>query len=354
MIEKINITGYKSIKQMNLDLKSINILIGANGSGKSNFISYFKLVDNLFEQRLHNYTMQHNAEDLMFFGLKHTQDIKSEINCKDSKYSFSLQPRANGSLFLAEEACCNTNGEIVYHKRNVDESELQNQDSAAVHILRNHLQGFKYYHFHDTSETSPLRMKSFLEDNRSLAKDGANLPSILYLLNVKYPKSFRRLEMIVQSVMPYFEKFVLEPSLLDSQKIELQWIDKNTPDKYFSARDLSDGSIRFIALATLLMQPNLPELIIIDEPELGLHPLAISKLSGLIRSASSRGCQIIVATQSAELISNFDVEDIITVDKTKGASNFNHIDKASLEKWLQEYTLGELWNKSVINGQSKG
>lgn len=351
MIENIKITGYKSIKQISLDLNTINIFIGANGSGKSNFISYFKLVDNLFEQRLHNYTMQHNAEDLMFFGLKHTQKIKSEINCKDSKYSFSLQPRANGSLFLSEEACQNRNGETVYLRHNAEESELQSQESEVAQTMCHHLKEFKYYHFHDTSETSPLRMKSYLEDNRALAKDGANLPSILYLLKKKHAKSFRRLEMVVQSVMPYFDKFCLEPSLLDSQRIELQWIDKNSPDKYFSARDLSDGSIRFIALATLLMQPKLPELIIIDEPELGLHPLAISKLSGLIRSASSRGCQIIVATQSAELISNFEVEDIITVDKKNGASNFKHLDKTNMDKWLQEYTLGELWNKSIINGQ---
>ena len=151
--------------------------------------------------------------------------------------------------------------------------------------------------------------------------------------------------------MPYFEKFYLEPSLLDSQKIELQWIDKNSPDKYFSSRDLSDGSIRFIALATLLTQPKLPELIIIDEPELGLHPLAISKLCGLIRSASCRGCQIIVATQSAELISHFNVEDIITVDKVDGASIFKHLHEEDLRKWLQEYSLGELWNKSIISGQ---
>lgn len=353
MIENISIAGYKSIKQMSLDLKPINILIGANGSGKSNFISYFKLVDSIFLQRLHFYTMQHNAEDLMYFGLKHTQEIKSEIKCRDSKYSFSLHPRANGSLFLTEESCFNENGQLAFQKINADESELQKQDAETTLIMCNHLQECKYYHFHDTSETSPLRMKSYLEDNRSLAKDGANLASILYLLKEKHAKSFKRLELVLQSVMPYFERFYLEPSLLDSTKIELQWIDKNAPDKYFSARDLSDGSIRFIALATLLMQPKLPELIIIDEPELGLHPLAISKLSGLIRSASSRGSQIIIATQSAELISNFDVEDIVTVDKANGASAFKRLNKKELDVWLREYSLGELWNKSIINGQPK-
>lgn len=350
MIENISITGYKSIKQMSLNLKPINIFIGANGSGKSNFISFFKLVDNLFEQRLNNYTMIHDADELMLWGSEHTNEIKSEINCKDSKYSFSLRPGANRSLFLAEERCYNRNGEIIYQRHDTEESELQEQDSEIANIMCNHLQGFKYYHFHDTSETSPLRMKSSLEDNRSLAKDGANLPSILYLLKVKHVHSFRRLELIIQSAIPDFERFYLEPSPLGSQKIELQWNDRNLPDKYFTARDLSDGSIRFIALATLLMQPKLPELIIIDEPEIGLHPHAISKLAGMIHSASNRGCQIILATQSTDLIDNFEADNIITVDKREGVSIFKCLAKEDFEQCPKDYSLGELWGKGLING----
>lgn len=134
-------------------------------------------------------------------------------------------------------------------------------------------------------------------------------------------------------------------------KIELAWNDINAPDKYFSANDLSDGSIRFMALATLLMQPLLPKVIIIDEPELGLHPVAITKLSGLIKSAAARGCQVIISTQSVNLISNFEAEDVITVDRQNGQSVFNRLNSKELEKWLNDYSLGDLWTKSIINGQ---
>lgn len=354
MIESIYISGYKSIREMDLQLKPINILIGANGSGKSNFISYFKLVDSIQEQRLHNYTMKNNAEDLVYFGTKHTQEIHSSIVCNDSQYSFCLQPRANGSMFIAEEKYSNgkEKGKMSFYT-NLDESRILDSITPVSPQLKNHLKGFKTYHFHDTSETSTMRLKSQIDDNHGLSKDGGNLASILYLLKETNPLVFKRIEMVIRSVMPYFEKFILTPSPLDPTKIAMQWSDKNSPDKYFSAKDLSDGSIRFIALATLLMQPSLPELIIIDEPELGLHPHAISKLAGLIRSASQRNCQIIIASQSADLISNFEATEIITVDKKDGASIFSHLNEKELSKWLEDYSLGELWSKSIINGQPR-
>lgn len=325
MIKKISIEGYKSIKKMELELQSINVLIGANGSGKSNFISYFQLVHNLYEQRLCNYTMQNNAEDLVYFGLKHTQEISSVIDCEESQYSFVLQPRANGSMFVAEEECKDIKGNVIFDHHNEDESILANMTSPVAIKMADHMKGFKYYHFHDTSKASPLRTKADIEDNLTLSTDGNNLAAILYLIKSKYSKTYKRIEMVIRSIMPYFDKFNLQPSQLDTEKIELRWVDVNSPDKYFSARDLSDGSIRFIALATLLMQPCLPELIIIDEPELGLHPQAIEKLSGLIRSAAERGCQIIIATQSADLLSNFDASCIITVDKHQGQSEFSRL-----------------------------
>lgn len=336
---------------MELELQDINILIGANGSGKSNFISYFQLVHNLYEQRLCNYTMQNNAEDLVYFGLKHTQEISSVIDCEESQYSFVLQPRNNGSMFVAEEQCKDQNGNIIFNHSNEDESYLANSTSPIVTKMADHIKGFKYYHFHDTSKTSPLRTKADIEDNLMLSTDGTNLAAMLYLIKTKHNKTYKRIEMVIRSIMPYFDKFNLQPSQLDPEKIELRWIDANSPDKYFSARDLSDGSIRFIALATLLMQPSLPELIIIDEPELGLHPQAIEKLSGLIRSAAERGCQIVIATQSADLLNYFDASSIITVDKQQGESTFSRLDANRLHAWLEEYSLGELWNKSIIKGQ---
>ena len=233
---------------------------------------------------------------------------------------------------------------------NIDESQIKDSTTFRDKWLRAYLDSYKIYHFHDTSEGAPLRTEAVLNDTRILRTDGGNLPAFLYMLQQQNPKTLKRLEMIIQSVMPYFERFDLHP-LPSGDKIELVWNDVNAPDKYFSANDLSDGSIRFMALATLLMQPVLPKVIIIDEPELGLHPVAITKLSGLIKSAAARGCQIIISTQSVNLISNFEAEDVITVDRQNGQSVFNRLDSKELEKWLNDYSLGDLWTKSIINGQ---
>lgn len=339
MLERIIIDGYKSIKHIDLSLRPVNIFIGSNGVGKTNFISFFQLVNNIYEQRLQNYTMQNRAESLLHYGLKHTKQIKASLQLSVNTYSLVLQPRDNGSMFLAEE------NDGTYHIENEPESHIK--DSARE---GSELGGFRIYHFHDTSTGSPLRSDADINDNRMLKADGGNLPAFLYLMQQKYPKTLKRIEMTIHSVMPYFERFDLQP-LPFGDKINLVWNDVNAPDKYFSANDLSDGSIRFMALATLLMQPVLPKVIIIDEPELGLHPVAIIKLSGLIKSAAARGCQIIISTQSVNLISNFEAEDIITVDRHNGQSVFNRLDSKQLEKWLNDYSLGDLWTMSIINGQ---
>lgn len=348
MLDNIKITGYKSIKDLNLDLKPINILIGSNGVGKTNFISFFKLVNNIYEQRLQNYTMQNRADGLLYYGIKKTKKITGYLAFARNAYSFTLQPRDNGSMFIAQESSWYEG--TAYGYSNVDESCIKKSTTYRDTWLRSYLQSYKIYHFHDTSKGAPLRSAAEVNDNRILKEDGGNLPAYLYLLQQKYPKTLRRIELVIQSVMPYFERFDLAPQELDN-KIELVWNDIENPDKYFAANDLSDGSIRFIALATLLLQPALPSVIIIDEPELGLHPVAITKLAGMIKSAAARGCQMIISTQSVNLISQFDPEDIITVDRKDGQSIFNRLDKNALESWLENYSLGELWTKSVINGQ---
>lgn len=345
MLERIIIDGYKSIKHMDLSLRPINIFIGSNGVGKTNFISFFRLVNNIYEQRLQNYTMQYRAESLLHYGLKHTKKIEGFLQFTENTYSFGLQPTDNGSMFMAKEESHYNKG--IFLIENQPESHIKDA-SIIGHV--NNLSQFKIYHFHDTSVGSPLRSDADVNDNRILKSNGGNLPAFLYLMQQQYPKTLKRIEMTIRSVMPYFERFDLQP-LPFGDKINLTWNDINAPDKYFSANDLSDGSIRFMALATLLMQPVLPKVIIIDEPELGLHPVAITKLSGLIKSAAARGCQVIISTQSVNLISDFEAEDIITVDRQNGQSVFNRLDSKELEKWLNDYSLGDLWTKSIINGQ---
>ena len=349
MLSRVIIDGYKSIQHTDVELRPINILIGSNGVGKTNFISFFKLINIIYEQRLHNYTMQNSAERLFHYGLKQTSELKGYLAFGDNAYEVRLQARDNGSLFIAEERSYYQSSS--FNVSNIDESQIKNSSTYRDRWLRDYLQSYKIFHFHDTSKGAPLRSSANINDNRYLKTDGSNLPAFLFMLQEKYPKTLRRIELTIRSVMPYFGNFSLAPSLLDESQINLQWSDIENNEKYFDANDLSDGSIRFIALATLLLQPILPKVIIIDEPELGLHPTAIVKLAGMIKSVASRGCQIIVSTQSVNLINNFDAEDIITVDRKDKQSTFNRLNSETLQSWLADYSLGELWTKSVINGQ---
>lgn len=349
MLNRVIIDGYKSIQHTDVELRPINILIGSNGVGKTNFISFFKLINIIYEQRLHNYTMQNSAERLFHYGLKQTSELKGYLAFGDNAYEVRLQARDNGSLFIAEERSYYQSSS--FNISNIDESQIKNSSTYRDRWLRDYLQSYKIFHFHDTSKGAPLRSSANINDNRYLKTDGSNLPAFLFMLQEKYPKTLRRIELIIRSVMPYFGNFSLAPSLLDESQINLQWSDIENNEKYFDANDLSDGSIRFIALATLLLQPTLPKVIIIDEPELGLHPTAIVKLAGMIKSVASRGCQIIVSTQSVNLINNFDAEDIITVDRKDKQSTFNRLNNDTLQHWLNDYSLGELWTKSIINGQ---
>ena len=353
MLKEINIEGFKSIKELNLSLNPINILIGSNGVGKSNFISFFKLVNNIYEKRLQQYSLKTGADNLLHYGRKQTDEIKGYLGFGSNAYSFVLQHNDSGGLFIGEEqsiyypAPNNTS----FWSANIQESQIKTSDRIRDRFLRGHLESYKIYHFHDTSTAAPLRTPSKTDDNRSLKEDGDNLAAYLYFLQEKFPKNFKRIEKTIQSIAPFFERFNLAPDRLDETRIKLEWSELDHPEAYFDASHLSDGSLRFIALTTLLLQPNLPSVIIIDEPELGLHPVAINKLAGLIKSASQKNCQIIVSTQSVNLLNNFDPEDIITVDKSEDQSTFNRLDSSNLENWLSDYSIGELWTKSVIKGQ---
>ena len=354
MLQEIKIDGFKSIKKLDLRLSRINILIGSNGVGKSNFISFFKLVYNIYEQRLQQYSLKSGVDNLLHYGRKNTTEIYGYLNFGNNGYAFNLLPTDDGTLFIGrEDSSLNYNN--PYHKSFTDgnnqESQIKGSSTRRNKYLSEHLESYKIYHFHDTSSTAPLRTAANVNDNRMLKEDGDNLPAYLYYLQEKHPKNFKRIEKIIQSVVPFFDQFKLSPSFLNEDKILLEWTEKEHQDTYFNANHLSDGSLRFIALVTLLMQPNLPNVIIIDEPELGLHPTAINTLSGLIKSVSAKNCQVIISTQSVTLLNNFEAEDIITVDKDDNQSVFVRLDNELLSNWLNDYSIGELWTKSVIKGQ---
>ncbi|RYY39031.1 MAG: hypothetical protein EOO08_12200 [Chitinophagaceae bacterium] len=360
MIEYLKIEGFKSIKKMELPLNPINILIGSNGSGKSNFVSFFKLIASIFERRFQQYVAEEKPDNILYFGRKTTEHLNAKIifsndDGDNNAYNFSLSQTNEGGLYIGYEGSgfnvsVSDDSHNYFYERNIQESEYAKSDWKRHKFLQEYVASLQVFHFHDTSSTSLLRRGCDINDNRFLRQDGRNLPAFLYLLKERQPKVYNRILKTIQSVAPYIDRFIIEPSLLNPREIELRWVDKGDPQSNFSAYQFSDGTLRFIALTTLLLQPDPPEVIIIDEPELGLHPFAINKLAGMIRVASSK-TQIIISTQSVNLIDNFQPEDVITVDRSEeqNQSIFHRLDNDVLKLWLEEFKLGELWQRNIIN-----
>jgi predicted ATPase len=347
-MDYIKIKGYKSIKNARISLRPVNILIGANGAGKSNILSFFEFLDNLCTGKLENYIAKNGGEEkFLHHGSKVTEKIEATLSFDKqlNGYTFILEKGTDG-LIVTEEYLLHNNE----RSRNISflekEAGIKRTDNWRKKYVIAYLEGLKKYHFHDTGKNSPFNNLSHKDnDAYFLYEKGDNLGAFLYNIQQNHTIVYNRIIKIIQSIAPYFSDFFLRPNT--EGFIRLQWQDKFSSTVYGVA-DLSDGTMRFIALTTLFMQPNLPQTLVIDEPELGLHPFALSKLSGMIKSVAAKGKQVVLATQSTDLLSYFEPDDIIAVDQRDGASVFNRLKQEDLEIWLAEYALGDLWKRHII------
>ena len=345
-LDNITIRGFKSIKSVErLKLNPINVLIGANGSGKSNFLEAFSLVREVIDGRLKQFVVQSGgAERTLHFGSRATEEISVVVTFDDDNwYALKIEP-----TFFDDQL------ELIDEPNSAVPSLPPGPVSSLIPgFVRNFMDVDPWvsYHFHDTSRASPMKRTANLHDNRFLRHDGSNLAAFLYLLQLKHPGSFNQIRRTVQLAAPFFDDFELAPQALNPQTILLDWRHKGS-DAYFSAASLSDGTLRFIALATLLLQPKSlrPSVILLDEPELGLHPYAITLLASLVKQAAVDS-QIIMATQSPTLLDHFEPEDVIVANRVRGEATFERLDAEKLAVWLEDYSIGELWEKNEIGGR---
>lgn len=356
-LKLVRAAGYKSIKHQEINLGDMNVLIGQNGAGKTNFISLFKFLRNIIEGRLKNISLKAGAENLLYYGSKETKQIDIYLDFSPNVYEIKLQPTRSDSLIVASEQCGFWRTIGGYNQpywqtiaRADEESRLAEKAKTGrvAEYVYDVLKDWFVYHFHDTSETAGVKKYGSTTDNRFLFEDASNLAAFLYILKETQQEFYQRIVKTIQLVIPFFKDFVLLANPLNTNTIRLEWQDKFS-DRTFTANELSDGSLRFICMATLLLQKKLPKVILLDEPELGLHPAAITILAGLLKKASKRS-QVIVSTQSVSLVNEFEPEDIIVVDRNEGETAFKRLEADKLETWLNEYSLGDLWDKNVIGG----
>ena len=353
-LSRMVIKGFKSIKECDLDLKNINVLIGANGAGKSNFISVFEMLQKILTGNLSAYALKKGIDPLLYNGKEATDSILAEFHFGSNLYSFELEWTDNDSLLFREERVETDNttwGDGGYKETKVQEAlRTANIDKEALRILLN--PQWRVYQFNNTSPTSKMKAENGVGDYDTLMWDASNLAVYLYHLREHYPASYQKILKAIQRVAPFFKDFELKPKKQNDEQIVLRWKQKEY-DGTLLPSQLSDGTLRFICLATVLLQPEelQPDTIIIDEPELGLHPYALTIFTELVKKAATKK-QVILATQSAELLDHFKPEDVVVVDRTENGSEFKRLDAERLMAWLEDdYSLGELWNKNLFGGR---
>ncbi len=362
-LDYLTIRGFKSISSIEeLHLRPINVVIGPNGSGKSNFIGAFAFLHSIRDGHLRDYvTRAGGAERVLHFGSKTTKHISIHLSFRGgvNQYELELPPTQDDGLYPTSEmvAFWDKKHPSPYEEGIVPREQGREagiSDPGVTRIarwVRRHIDSWRIYHVHDTSASSPMRKTAKVDDNRFLRPDGSNLPAFLYFLQSKHEGSYSLIRRTIQRVTPFFDDFRLAPSRLETDNIKLEWKHKNS-DQYFDASSLSDGTLRFITLATLFLQPEgcLPSVILVDEPELGLHPYAIEMLAALIQQASKR-VQVIVSTQSSLLLDHFEPEDVLVARRDQGGTRISRLDTQRLEEWLHDYSLGQLWEKNELEGR---
>jgi predicted ATPase len=359
-LEKLSIKNFKSIREQTLALNHLNIFIGGNGAGKSNLIQVFRFLREIVNQNLAAYTAQKGGADtLLHFGRKRSPEMEFFLEFgegnKSNAYKIKLKGTDEDSFIISSETAFYH--EKVHYKSPYDkvvslsekESKLKTVDHICCRQVMRDLDSYRVYHFHDTSDTAGVKSTWDVNDNRFLRPQAENLAAFLYWLQEKEPDHLANIQDAIRQVVPFFDSFMLAPLKLNESKIRLEWREKGS-DAYFNASSLSDGTLRFICLATLLLQPVLPAVVLLDEPELGLHPAAIALLADLLSSAATR-TQVMVSTQSVTLVNQFQPENVWAVDRVDGQSMFKHLSSADMSAWLDDYALGDLWEKNVLGAR---
>jgi predicted ATPase len=361
-ISRLTICGFKSIQELkDFEPGQINVLIGPNAAGKSNFISFFRMLGWMMANNLQEFVkiQSGGADSLLFNGAAVTETIRAEIRIAtdhgNNDYQFRLAYTSGDTLtFLLEKYRFSSftfenEADWIDLKAPHQEAKLLEaaEGNQTARFMKNLLHGCACHQFHNTSRTSRIRQYWKTQDNRHLKEDAGNLAPFLLRLREHEQTSYRKIEETFRLIMPMFAEFELYP---EGNSVLLKWREKGS-DRIFAAHEASDGMLRAMALVTLLNQPSsdLPDILIIDEPELGLHPYAIQIIGGLLQSASEY-CQIFIATQSPIMVDQFEPDQVVVVERQNQASTYRKLREKDLHEWLQEYSLGQLWQKNLTGG----
>jgi len=367
-LKHLSLRGFKSIESLDLELSDLDVLIGPNGAGKSSIIGFLQMVGYMLssDSGLATFVgLAGGASALLHDGPKRTPQIVAHLTIETplglNDYDFRLAHAAGDSLIFLEERCRFSSAAMEkpnqkwmdfgaghrYPQLLNAKSEQNNSQKTKLTILRL-LQGLSVYQFHDTSRQASIKQKANLREDRYLKGNAGNLAAFLFGMHQRAPEHYRRVVETIRIAAPFFDDFALVP---EHDRILLQWREIGS-DVIFGPEQMSDGSLRLIALLSLLLQPseNVPPMVILDEPELGLHPAAIRMVAGAIK-ALSVSHQCLIATQSQQLLNEFEAENVIVVERKRRGSNVRRLKPEALKSWLEEYALSDLWDMNLLGGR---
>jgi len=364
---KLELAGYRSIRQQSIEFGDRTILIGANGAGKSNLIDFLRMLGFMLgsESGFATFAGLFGPASALFFdGPKQTPTLEAHLWIETSQganeYRFRLGYGAGERLIFLDEACrfsartraadnsrwlnLGTGGHRSPALLQMDATANPKTQKTVLELLRHVL----VYQFHDTSRESRLKQEWAVDDNRYLRPDAGNIAPFLLRHREEYPSAYRRITETIRLIAPFLDDFVLEPQ---NGRVSLRWRESGS-DFEFGPHQASDGTLRATCLVALLLQPGeiAPPILVIDEPELGLHPFALHIVAGLLKAAS-KSHQFILATQSPQLLDEFEADDVVVVERPQRASVFHRRSATDLRRWLDDCALSELWNMNMLGGR---
>ncbi len=374
-IEEIRVRGYRAIEDARVKLGALNVLIGPNGSGKSSFLDVLSFLSEAVGPREalgHALSKRGGLGRLLTLGRRDALEIelatRSTAGATSGGLRYELVIGASGighsivreslseerskrhhRLFDRKGVSAEASNRASVKLVRQDVLFLSTRSSNGAGRLRSTLETLHSYEAIDVSRSAPVRRPQTLEPTSLVVSPGGeNLFSVLYQMRQEQPEWFERLVDALRAAFPGFER--LDFQVVAGGQVILAWHHTAFAGKPFFANELSAGTLRFLHLAALLLSPQIPALVLIDEPEDSLHPELIRILTELLHEASERA-QIIVATQSPTLLRWLSPADIIVANMDNGVCMLTAGRDLDLDAWIEEYSLDRLWQMGQLGGR---